>query len=122
MTTNYDTLVERVLRHRMMHRGPEPGFYYGGSPRPQKARGHFLWDHSDPKFVGVPGELDFSPGRIPVYKLHGSLNWERGGRRIEFFRDQRLVYRHGARAAIIPPSAEKQAESLAVAHLGLRRG
>lgn len=110
VTTNYDTLVERVLRHRAMRRGPEPGFYYGGLPRPQQARGHFLWDRFDPHYAGVPGTLKLT-GRMAVYKLHGSLNWERGGERIVFFRDQRLVYRHGGTAAIIPPSAEKQAES-----------
>lgn len=109
VTTNYDTLVERVLRHRPMRRSPEPGFYYGGIPRPQEARGHLLWDRFDLDFVGVPGRLELT-GSMPVYKLHGSLNWERGGRRIVFLRDQRPVYRHGGTAAIIPPSAEKQAE------------
>jgi hypothetical protein len=35
VTTNYDTLAERVLRHRPMVRDPEPGFYYRGLPRPR---------------------------------------------------------------------------------------
>lgn len=110
VTTNYDTLVERVLRHRPMRRFPEPGFHYGGLPRPQRAHGHLPWDRFDPYFVGKPGDVELT-GTVPVCKLHGSLNWERDGRAIALFRDQRLVYRRGGTAAIIPPTAEKQAES-----------
>jgi len=110
VTTNYDMLAERVLRHRPMRRRPEPGFYYGGLPRPQRAHGHLPWDRFDPYFVGEPGDVELT-GSVPLCKLHGSLNWERGGQAIALFRDQRLVYRRGGTAAIIPPTAEKQAES-----------
>jgi hypothetical protein len=109
VTTNYDTLAERVLRHRPMVRDPEPGFYYGGLPRPQHAHGHLPWDRSDPHMSGRFGEVELT-GAVPVCKLHGSSNWQRRGREIGLYRDQRLAYRHGGTAAIIPPTAEKQAE------------
>lgn len=35
LTTNYDILIERVLRHRVMRQPPSPGCYYGGLTRPQ---------------------------------------------------------------------------------------
>jgi hypothetical protein len=38
ITTNYDLLIERSLRHRHMRRPPSPGCYYGGVP-PQVLRG-----------------------------------------------------------------------------------
>jgi hypothetical protein len=108
VTTNYDLLAEQVLRHRPMRRTPEPGFYYGGLPRPQHAHGHRPWDRYDPYFVGELGDIELT-GTVPICKLHGSLNWERAGHAVALFRDQRLVYRHGGTAAIIPPAAEKDA-------------
>jgi len=110
VTTNYDTLAERVLRHRPMRRDPEPGCFYGGLTRPQFAHGHLPWDRSDPDMHGRIGSLELT-GTIPVFKLHGSLNWERRGQKIALYRDQRLAYRRGGQAAIIPPTAEKQAET-----------
>lgn len=109
VTTNYDTLAERVLRHRPMLRDPEPGFYYGGLPRPQRAHGHLPWDQADPHMSGRVGHVELT-GRVPVCKLHGSLNWQLRGTEIGLYRDQRLAYRRGGTAAIIPPTAEKQAK------------
>jgi len=109
VTTNYDTLAERVLRHRPMRRDPEPGFHYGGLPRPQHAHGHLPWDRSDGHLSGGIGEIELT-GTVPICKLHGSLNWQRRGTEIGLYRDQRLAYRYGGTAAIIPPTAEKQAE------------
>ena len=39
ITTNYDILIERGLRHRRMTRVFGPGCYYGGIPKPQLLRG-----------------------------------------------------------------------------------
>jgi hypothetical protein len=39
ITTNYDILIERGLRHRPMTRVFGPGCYYGGIPKPQLLRG-----------------------------------------------------------------------------------
>jgi hypothetical protein len=47
-------------------------------------------------------------GAIPIYKLHGSLNWSRTGEVLELFQDLRPAFRSGGEAAIIPPVPEKE--------------
>jgi len=47
-------------------------------------------------------------GAVPVYKLHGSLNWSRAGDGLELFQDLRPAFRSGGDAAIIPPVPEKE--------------
>jgi hypothetical protein len=101
LTTNYDLLVERSLRHRRMRSG-EPGIHYGGLPRPQVARGQAL-----PFSVRDQQRLVELLGEVPLYKLHGSLNWLLQGNRIELFQDTRLAFRNGGQAAIVPPITEK---------------
>jgi hypothetical protein len=101
ITTNYDIIIERELRHKPMARVFGPGCYYGGIPKPQLLRGTQLpWS-----FQGNYIELE---GAIPVYKLHGSLNWSSMGGRLELFQDLRPAFRDGGNAAIIPPVAEKE--------------
>jgi hypothetical protein len=46
-------------------------------------------------------------GTIPVFKLHGSLNWTLNSQSIVAFQDMRPAFRHGGTAAIIPPVPEK---------------
>ena len=96
ITTNYDILIERGLRHRPMTRVFGPGCYYGGIPKPQ-----LLWGTS----VATGGNYIEMEGAVPVYKLHGSLNWSRTG---ELFQDLRPAFRGGGDAAIIPPVPEKE--------------
>jgi len=100
LTTNYDFLVERALRHRPMKRGFGPACHYGGLPTPQVLRGSQLpWR---------PGSTSIAmEGPIPVYKLHGSLNWCWRGSRLGLYQDARPVFRHGGEAAIVPPIREK---------------
>jgi hypothetical protein len=101
VTTNYDILIERGLRHKRMRRVFGPGFYYGGIPKPQLLRGTFEpWAN-----YGSYLELE---GAIPIYKLHGSLNWSRAREGLELFRDLRPAFRGGGDAAIIPPVPEKE--------------
>ena len=101
ITTNYDILIERGLRHRPMTRVFGPGCYYGGIPKPQLLRGTQLpW-----AYQGNYIELE---GAVPVYKLHGSLNWSRAGDGLELFQDLRPAFRGGGDAAIIPPVPEKE--------------
>jgi len=84
-----------------MNRVFGPGCYYGGIPKPQFLRGTFLpWAD-----YGTHLELE---GEIPVYKLHGSLNWSRAGEALELFQDLRPAFRRGGNAAIIPPVPEKE--------------
>ena len=102
VTFNYDLFIERGLRHRQMHRG-RPGIYYGGLPRPQVLRGL-----AKPFTVQRPERSITLEGTIPLFKLHGSLNWsfERGS--LEMYQDARPAFRHGGSAAIIPPLPEKE--------------
>lgn len=103
VTTNYDILAERALRHRPTGRPARPGFYYGGLPRPQFARGL-----AEPFTVHRRNTEVELVGEVPLFKLHGSLNWARGNDgSIEIFQDLRLAFRHGGSAAIVPPITEK---------------
>lgn len=102
ITTNYDILVERVLRHRTMRRPSSPGCFYGGLARPQILRGT-----AQPFSRWAPEDIIEMTGTIPVFKLHGSLNWTLNGRFVVAFQDMRPAFRHGGTAAIIPPVPEK---------------
>ena len=103
VTTNYDLLIERALRHRPMRRGFGPGFHYGGIGRPQVLRGAAL-----PFTVTDPQRLVELTGPIPVYKLHGSLSWARRGDGLDLYQDMRPAFRYGGDAAIVPPLSEKE--------------
>jgi SIR2-like domain len=102
ITSNYDILVERVLRHRLMRRPPSPGCFYGGLPKPQILKGS-----AQPFSLRTPERIIEMTGTIPVFKLHGSLNWTLNDQSIVAFQDMRPVFRHGGTAAIIPPVPEK---------------
>src|SRR5712671_1156325 len=84
VTTNYDILVERVLRHRPMRRPPSPGCFYGGLARPQILRGA-----AQPFSRWAPERTIEMTGTIPLFKLHGSLNWTLDGRSVVAFQDMR---------------------------------
>ena len=100
ITTNYDLLIERGLRHKPMIRTFGPGFYYGGISRPQLLRGTLQ--------IGTDHHVDLElDGAVPIYKLHGSLNWSVAAGDLEFFQDLRSAFRRGGDAAIIPPVPEK---------------
>jgi SIR2-like domain len=102
ITTNYDILVERVLRHRPMRRPWSRGCFYGGLARPQILRGA-----AQPFSRWAPERIIEMTGTIPVFKLHGSLNWTLNGQSIVTFQDMRPAFRHGGTAAIMPPVPEK---------------
>ncbi len=106
VTTNYDIVVERVLRHRLMQRPPSPGCFYGGLPRPQ-----ILTGAPQPFSRWAPDRTIEMTGSIPVFKLHGSLNWTLRGRSVLAYQDMRAAFRHGGDAAIIPPIPEKPVPS-----------
>jgi hypothetical protein len=106
ITTNYDILVERVVRHRRMQRPPSPGCFYGGLPRPQ-----LLIGVTQPFSRWSPERVIEMTGAIPVFKLHGSLNWTLDGDTIVAYQDMRPVFRRGGTAAIIAPVPEKSVPS-----------
>lgn len=101
VTTNYDLLAERTMRHRQMRRPPSPGFHYGGVAAASTAsRAPF----------GRERRTDPNPhGLTPLFKLHGSLNWALRDSTIEVFPDPRPAFRARGSAAIVPPLPEKQA-------------
>jgi hypothetical protein len=104
ITTNYDIMVERVLRHRLMQRPPSLGCFYGGLPRPQRLTGV-----TEPFSRWSPDRDIEMSGTVPVFKLHGSLNWTLNGDTIVAYQDMRPVFRHGGTAAIVAPVPEKSA-------------
>jgi SIR2-like domain len=101
-TTNYDILIEKVLRHRPMLRPRLPGCFYGGLPRPQHLKGA-----AQPFSVHSPERLIEMTGTIPVYKLHGSLTWALSEDTVQTYQDMRAAFRHGGTAALVPPIPEK---------------
>jgi hypothetical protein len=102
LTTNYDFLIEQTLRHRRMSRPLSPGCFYGGFPRPQKLKGA-----AQPFSRWAPENLIEMTGEIPLFKLHGSLNWVLNGDDVVMYQDARGVHRKGGEAAIVPPLPEK---------------
>jgi hypothetical protein len=105
-TTNYDILIERVLRHRPMKRPYSPGCFYGGISRPQ-----CLVGVSQP-FSRYSYEKEITmTGAIPVYKLHGSLSWSLHSEKLCMYQDLRAAFRNSGDAAIIPPLPEKEVPS-----------
>ena len=103
ITTNYDLCVERALRHRPMERVFAPGCYYGGLPRPQQLKGLAM-----PFRGNRPQRWVELTGSVPVYKLHGSLNWSRGSAGLDLSQDLRPAFRRAGDSAIIPPMSEKR--------------
>ena len=103
VTTNYDLLAERGLRHRALKRRFRPGFHYGGFPKPQRLKGLAQpWTVLDQQRIVV---LDSG---VPLFKLHGSLNWSlEGGERL-MYQDMRSAFRRGGDALISPPTTEKE--------------
>ncbi len=108
ITTNYDLLAERSLRHRPMKRPPLPGCYYAGLPKPQIALGQ-----SQPWTVRDRQDRTPLTGTIPLAKLHGSLNWAvEDGESIIIYQDTRAAFRRGGTAMIVPPVPEKEPPAL----------
>ncbi len=111
VTTNYDITAEQAMRHRAMSRPRSPGFHYGGINRPQVAHAS-----ARPFARGMPEDIDIV-GLIPLFKLHGSLNWALRSaaadldptieRFVELYGDLRPAFRSGGDSAIVPPILEK---------------
>jgi hypothetical protein len=83
LTTNYDILPERGIRHKRRPRVPRPGFHYGWGPEPLAGGGYPSYSHI---------QKILAAGTVPVYKLHGSVSWS--------YRNGQLVRYHDCRPAI----------------------
>ena len=102
VTTNYDLMIERALRHRPMLRPFSPGFFYGGFKRPQILKGSAL-----PFTISDQQKYVELTGTVPLFKIHGSLSWAVKSNRVEMFQDMRPAFRCNSQSAIIPPLPEK---------------
>jgi hypothetical protein len=103
VTANYDILAERGLRYRPMKRPHRPGFVYGGIAFPQILKGLALpFTVLDPKRI-----VELKNG-IPLFKLHGSLNWAQEKGQLVMYQDLRPAFRYGSDALIVPPVLEKE--------------
>jgi hypothetical protein len=83
ITTNYDILAERGLRHVPRPRVPRPGFHYGFGRKYLEGGGYPSYSHI---------QRVEAAGSVPLLKLHGSVSWSE--------RDGRLVHYHDCRPAI----------------------
>ena len=83
VTTNFDILAERGLRHVPRPRAKRPGFHYGFGPESFAGGGYPSYAHIQ-KIRAV--------GNVPLFKLHGSVSWS--------VRDGELVKYHDCRPAI----------------------
>lgn len=103
VTTNYDLLAERTLRHRQMVRPRTPGFYYAGlRDEPVQGSSAFSVRH---KWIEISGT-------VPLCKLHGSLNWTATSEGIRAYADCRPAFRSEATSYIVAPTPQKQRPAL----------
>jgi hypothetical protein len=103
ITTNYDILAERGLRYRQMKRIKRPGFYYGGVQPPQLLKGL-----AQPFSVRNSQRIIELKSGIPLFKLHGSLNWSLENGHFIMYQDLRAAFRNGGTSLIVPPVLEKE--------------
>ncbi len=103
VTPNYDLLIERGLRHRQTQRPKRPGMHYGGLVGPQILQGTAF-----PFSVARQERRIELSGGIPLYKLHGSLNWGLEAGALCLYQDNRSAFRYGGDAQIVAPVLEKE--------------
>jgi hypothetical protein len=96
VTTNYDILAERGLRHVPRPRVPRPGFHYGSGPESLAGGGY-------PSYAHI--QQVSARGRVPLHKLHGSVSWSVRNGRLVRYHDCRPAIRGDA--AIVAPVVDK---------------
>ena len=101
VTSNWDLLAERGLRHQPV--AGKPGCHYGGFPLPQLLEGR----GSQFQASGTQERVRLTGG-VPVYKLHGSINWVHTQDNVVMDVDARAAFRSNTTCAIIPPVPEKE--------------
>jgi hypothetical protein len=94
VTTNYDVMAERGLRHEPRPRRRRPGFHYGSGLEELAGGGFPAHRATDPVVVR---------GSVPLLKLHGSLSWAIERQQLVRYRDLRPGVRGDA--AIVAPGA-----------------
>ena len=102
VTTNYDILAERGLRHEPRPRVPRPGFHYGAGPEALAGGGYPSYAH----IKRISAE-----GRVALLKLHGSVSWSvRAGHLVRYY-DCRPALR-GDPAIVAPATTKSLAPAL----------
>ncbi|TXI24808.1 MAG: hypothetical protein E6Q61_03995 [Nitrosomonas sp.] len=96
LTTNYDILPERGIRHVPRPRVPRPGFHYGLGPELLAGGGYPSYTHIQKISIA---------GTVPIYKLHGSVSWSYRNRELVRYHDCRPAIRGDA--AIVAPVTTK---------------
>ena len=96
ITTNYDILAERGIRHIPRPRVKRPGFHYGWGTDPLAGGGY-------PSYAHI--QKVTASGSVPIYKLHGSISWSYRGGQLIRYRDCRPAIRGDA--AIVAPVTTK---------------
>ena len=96
VTTNFDILAERGLRHVPRPRAKRPGFHYGFGPENLEGGGYPSYSHIQKIRTG---------GHVPLLKLHGSVSWSVRDGNLTKYHDCRPAIRGDA--AIVAPIFEK---------------
>ncbi len=96
ITTNFDILAERGLRHVPRPRAKRPGFHYGFGPESLEGGGYPSYSHIQKIRTG---------GHVPLLKLHGSVSWSLRNGKLVKYHDCRSAIRGDA--AIVAPIVEK---------------
>ena len=96
ITTNFDILAERGLRHVPRPRAKRPGFHYGFGPENLEGGGYPSYSHIQKIRSG---------GHVPLLKLHGSVSWSLRNGKLLKYHDCRPAIRGDA--AIVAPIVEK---------------
>jgi hypothetical protein len=103
VTTNYDIVVEKLLGPHI--RGRLGGFNYGEPDEPLQAR-HYTssqWSYGPIRVTG----------RIPLLKLHGSLNWALSPtQELVKYIDARPSRLQGYRPVLLPPGLSDVSDAL----------
>jgi hypothetical protein len=96
LTTNYDVLAERGIRHLPRLRIPRPGFHYGFGPEHLAGGGYPSYSHIQKISTG---------GAVPLLKLHGSISWSVVNDRLVKYHDCRPAIK--GNPAIVAPVTQK---------------
>lgn len=101
VTTNYDILAERGMRHQPRPRVARPGFNYGAGDR-------YLAGGGYPSYAHIQRVV--ARGSVPLLKLHGSVSWAEQGGELVQYHDCRPAIRGDA--LIVAPVRGKQPPKL----------
>ncbi|MEQ1932533.1 MAG: hypothetical protein ABL962_01450 [Fimbriimonadaceae bacterium] len=101
VTTNYDILSERGLRHEPRPRANRPGFNYGNGPEYLRGGGYPSYAHIQRITIS---------GKSRLSKLHGSISWSQNNGEIWKYHDCRPAIR--GNPLIIAPVREKKVPTI----------